>query len=349
MPSLIYIARVMHSSEELAERLRAAGFQVRSFGPGEITNDECLLVMTPEAAAAGLPSADSVPPTTGAVKTGLESEVTPLPFAEMRAHLGSQVAFWDCLKTGTDNAFAATASSMLRERASAVAPSPITSSAAASSQIAPMVGEPKNLGFIPSEAGLRALKRSPPKSTLPPPRLQIVRKASSASGGGPGVSLAPAPPGEPSPVVPSRIPAILPSKTPDSGGETLRVNRMRTGVYLRPAAAAAALLILAVVLLINPPATPSSSVGATASDADQSSKSGSGARDSARKVSERQSPGTASKALAGLRQRPSDYDFVAEDFTTHFAVHANGGAAPQNPELKRNAQGNAERKRVVIN
>src|ERR1700693_6153317 len=59
MPSLVYIARILNFSEELTERLKAAGFQVSSFGPGRITAGECLLVMTPEAAAAGLKPANS--------------------------------------------------------------------------------------------------------------------------------------------------------------------------------------------------------------------------------------------------------------------------------------------------
>ena len=49
MPSLIYIARIKRSSDELIQGLQAAGFHVESFKPGEITADECLLVMTSEA------------------------------------------------------------------------------------------------------------------------------------------------------------------------------------------------------------------------------------------------------------------------------------------------------------
>ena len=43
MPSLVYIARITRSSEELAQGLQSAGLHVKSFAPGEITGDECLL------------------------------------------------------------------------------------------------------------------------------------------------------------------------------------------------------------------------------------------------------------------------------------------------------------------
>ena len=50
MPSLIYIARIQSLSSEFAQSLRSAGCHVQSFKPGDITQDECLLAMTPEAA-----------------------------------------------------------------------------------------------------------------------------------------------------------------------------------------------------------------------------------------------------------------------------------------------------------
>jgi hypothetical protein len=39
MPSLVYIARITRSSEELAQGLQCAGLHVKSFAPGEITGD----------------------------------------------------------------------------------------------------------------------------------------------------------------------------------------------------------------------------------------------------------------------------------------------------------------------
>ena len=54
MPSLIYITRIQPLSAELAQALESSGSHVKSFGPGEITADECILVMTSEAVLAGL-------------------------------------------------------------------------------------------------------------------------------------------------------------------------------------------------------------------------------------------------------------------------------------------------------
>src|ERR1700694_1108269 len=59
MPSLLYIARITRFSEELAEELRSSGFHVKAFGPGEITADECWLVMTSEAVLASLQPTNS--------------------------------------------------------------------------------------------------------------------------------------------------------------------------------------------------------------------------------------------------------------------------------------------------
>ena len=54
MPSLVYITRIHPPSVEAARVLESSGFHVKSFDPGEITADECVLVMTSEAVLAGL-------------------------------------------------------------------------------------------------------------------------------------------------------------------------------------------------------------------------------------------------------------------------------------------------------
>ena len=58
MLSLIYVARVTHSSEELVQGLQSAGLHIKAFAPGEITADECILVMTSEAVLASVPPAN---------------------------------------------------------------------------------------------------------------------------------------------------------------------------------------------------------------------------------------------------------------------------------------------------
>ncbi len=91
MPSLIYIARISSFSEELAKTLRSAGCHVKSFKPGDITDDECLLAMTSEAVASAFcPDGQKVEPETPAAAT--------LAGPDLNAQLGSQAAVWNSIK-----------------------------------------------------------------------------------------------------------------------------------------------------------------------------------------------------------------------------------------------------------
>jgi hypothetical protein len=87
MPSLIYIARIRSLSEELAQSLRSAGCHVESFKSGDITQDECLLAMTPEAAEAALHPKH------------VSSENGSRGADAIRQEPGRDVAVWDSLKT----------------------------------------------------------------------------------------------------------------------------------------------------------------------------------------------------------------------------------------------------------
>lgn len=92
MPSLIYIDRLKSFSVELAEGLQSAGFHVKSFKPGQITDDECLLIMTSDALLA------TCHPKGPETVTGRESVgVTPTP--DMDEQLRSQAAIWNSIKT----------------------------------------------------------------------------------------------------------------------------------------------------------------------------------------------------------------------------------------------------------
>ena len=92
MPSLIYIARIKSLPEELATSLRSAGCHVKSFKPGDITQDECLLVMTSEAVGA------TPDPQGHRAETGRTVAGTPIA-PDMNEQLGSQAATWNRIKT----------------------------------------------------------------------------------------------------------------------------------------------------------------------------------------------------------------------------------------------------------
>jgi hypothetical protein len=98
MPSSIYIARITRCSEELAKGLQSAGLHVKSFVSGEITADECLLVMTSKAVLANLRPANVTPRAGHAAETSEEPEGVPPP-SNMNAHLESQAAIWNRLRT----------------------------------------------------------------------------------------------------------------------------------------------------------------------------------------------------------------------------------------------------------
>jgi hypothetical protein len=164
MPSLVYIARITRSSEELAQGLQSAGLHVRSFAPGEITGDECLLVMTSEAVLANQRSADAAPKAGHKADTSQELESAPPP-SNVNAHLGSQTAICDRVKAAAANESAAS-----REQASSIA--------------SKIELESKSLGCIPSNIRLHTLASSPgpePLQPLPAPLAGLSAKTVSPS------------------------------------------------------------------------------------------------------------------------------------------------------------------------
>ena len=144
MPSLIYIARIRNVSEELARSLRSAGCQVELFKPGDITQDECLLAMTPEAA---------VHPQRVKSETGRNHAGTPASGISQQRR--PDAAVWDCLK-------AAVAKEL---RVSPESVRPATSSAEI---------DANESGFVVPEAGRRDVSsqgkvNKPMAPTEPPP------------------------------------------------------------------------------------------------------------------------------------------------------------------------------------
>jgi hypothetical protein len=94
MPSLIYVARLTPLPSTLIQHLQSAGFHVQSFGPGQITTDDCVMVITPEALPAGL---GPVHPAASASATSPAAENVP-PLPGMMPHLGSQPTVWNSVK-----------------------------------------------------------------------------------------------------------------------------------------------------------------------------------------------------------------------------------------------------------
>ena len=85
MPSLVYITRIHPPSVEAARVVESSGFHVKSFDPGEITADECVLVMTSEAVPAGLQLAAI---TRAEARLGKQSLGAP-SLQDIQKHLGA--------------------------------------------------------------------------------------------------------------------------------------------------------------------------------------------------------------------------------------------------------------------
>jgi hypothetical protein len=298
MPSLVYITRIRPLSAELAQALESAGSHIKSFGPGEITADECILVMTSEAVLAGLQAAGLA---SGSTERAARGKASPLQ--DLQKHLGTEAAVWDCIK------------------ASRLSESGVGESTAASAQgsgLPALVPAADDLGFVASQAGLRVLAAQ-----------QNADAAPQKGGGGnhnSGVSDRPA-----------------------DGQPHKR--------FWQPAVMAATLLTFAVVLLAGRASILSPTADIAAVDKrNPGVRTDSHAAGLARKRSTLRSQPpqpsnrleTPADVVAEVRRHISDYDFVAEDYTTHFDQHAHPRATPQNPDLRRGAQNRLIRKRVVV-
>jgi hypothetical protein len=308
MLSLIYVARVTHSSEELVQGLQSAGLHTKAFAPGEITADECILVMTSEAVLASLQPANGAP-TAGHVDRGSEG-VPPPP--NMNAHLESQAAIWNRLKTA-----AAKESATRHEWPSSVA-SKIDS-------------RTENVGFIASEVGLRVLAISQKSADQP---LPVGLARPSAKPGNPSLAPPSLPSEEKSQNSPAQTAAILFGMASRFSGRSRVVNGPRYKLFWQTVATVASMLIFA--------ALRPSTTEVTAGDTTQSTRRESGSK------AETRSQQTEVPKAAEAQLRQSDY-VVAKDFTKHFTLHAHSSATIQKSDLKRNAQGSLSHIRVVAN
>jgi hypothetical protein len=301
MPSLVYITRIRPLSAELAQALESAGSHIKSFGPGEITADECILVMTSEAVLAGLQAAGLASVSTEGAARGKASQAAP-PLQDLQKHLGTEAAVWDCIK------------------ASRLGESGVGESTAASAQgsgLPALAPAADDLGIVASQAGLRVLAAQ-----------QNADAAQKGAGGNHNSGV---------------------SGRPADGQPHKR--------FWQLAVMAATLLTFAVVLLAGRASILSPTADIAAVDKrNPGVRTDSHAAGLARKRSTLRSQPpqpsnrleTPADVVAEVRRHISDYDFVAADYTTHFDQHAQPGATPQNPDLRRGAQNRLIRKRVVV-
>jgi hypothetical protein len=306
MSSLIYITRIQSPSAELAQALEASGVHVKSFGPGEITADECVLVMTPGAVLAGLRRL-------GGESRGLDA---------IQKHLGADAAIWNCIKAGGVLESNAAETKAARERSSVPAATVV----------------PDNLGFVASQAGVRALAAS---QLLP-----AAGKRAPASTENAGVSGLP--------LSPMRKAIGRPGEAAVFSSQIRVLQQVRSGdgrrprPFWQPAAVVAVLSMFAVMLLTGrDPILPASEMSAVESR-NLRERSVPDSSDVGHRASTVRSSPKPSNPAAEVRQHISDYDFVAEDYITHFDQHSHPGTTTQAPDLRRGAPNRPVRKRVVI-
>jgi hypothetical protein len=312
MPSLIYVARVTPLPSRLIQHLQSAGFHVQSFGPGQITTDECLMVITPEALPAGLGPLDSAAAVTGPAQetTCRPQDVPPLP--GLRPHLGLQPTIWNSVRQfavkGSSSRPAATALPI-----SGLEPGGLASNLNGIDQPALLSPPPRSASTAPLEGACTSRKRKSPilRWMLPSLKTRMVF---------------------------ARISAMFLGTAPRSGEEVHFHGRWPS------LAAAMALMFLAVVLLMTRRA---STFGSTSTDlTNRSGRSASDLPNSAHASS--LSSSGALKVPASAQRRFYDDDFVAQDFTNHFDLRSQSRASPQNPELRGRAQSSLKPKRIVV-
>jgi hypothetical protein len=333
MPSLIYITRIPPLSPELAQDLKSSGLHVKSFGPGEITADECLLVMTSEAVLAGLQLSGIASATGQAVANRVESQARP-PLQNPQEHLGSEAAIWSFIKAARSSQSPVGESTAVSGRPPSPAPT-----------VAPAMD---SLGFVPSQAGSRVLAASQHKAAAASPLLPVAQKRAGGSADNSGVPQLPElSTGKPTGERPSHP---VPLKKPGSFNGIRSVSKRRDQRMWQPAVMVAALLIFAGILLGGRASIlPSTADVALADDRNTGIRSDSIHKVPGRRFQSAQPSSSLDKApkLAVDAQRHiSDYDFVAEDYTTHFDLQGHRVAAPRTAN---GAKTPLIQKRVVFN
>jgi hypothetical protein len=329
MPSLIYISRITRSSEELAKGLQSAGLHVKSFASGEITADECLLVMTSEAVLANVRPANTALRAEHTADTSPEVEGAPPP-SNMNVHLGSQATIWNRLKTAAAKESAA-------------------SSEQASSFASRIERENESLGFIPSEIRLQMLASSQESETLQP--LPVPLATLSARTGHPRYSPLSLPTEDKSRVSSAQTSAVSCGKALRPAGRSRVANVPRYVLLWQTVAIIASMLLFAAIRTSMTDVTTRSTDQSTrfVADSKEPAQTASGWRSVATSRTSR-SPATPSSTgdpkAAGAQGHQTNYGFVAEDSTNHLDPQAHSIAILQNSG--RNAQGSVKPKRIVV-
>ena len=303
MPCLIYIARIKSLSKELAQGLQCAGFHAKYFKPGDITEDECLLVMTSEAVLAETVLASLQPEGNG-------TETGPPAAPDMKKQLGSQAAIWNRIKTAIAKESPANSEQVSR-MASTVEPEAI------------------ELGVIRAEVGRRAVAN-------------VQRKSASEKGR----------------IWPSQNSVVSSVEVSRDTKKICSKEKWYYGLIRNPWSTALAMIVLAMVYRgLTLPSTTGASIGrkanySTRSDSDSGNSLLNASELPIRTVHQSNpalilSSAEPPKAAEGVRQHLSDDDFVAQDFTNHFRLHAQSSATQQNTELK-HPQSGLKRKRIVV-
>jgi hypothetical protein len=323
MPSLVYITRIGPPSAELARALESSGFHVKSFGPGEITADECVLIMTSEAVLAGLPLS-GLAAITGVEAAKDAASQSRASLQDIQKHLGAESEIWNRIKAAGVTETVVGASTATSQPASVVQP---------------VVPAAESLGFIASQAAMKVLEASPFKAAAGSNHLRLPH-------------LPPHPTAKaitkPDPV------AVLPSNKTRSSETGWRGGR-RHPRFWQPGAMVAALLIFGVVLLAGRASIlrPAADLAAV-DNSNPAGRAGTGAagrlprgsmRTQSPQIPNQQHASRPSNLAGEDRHHISDYDFVAEDYTTHFDVH---GKTLQTPDLRHGAPTRLIPKRIVV-
>ena len=252
---------------------------------------------------------------------GTESRGMP-PLADIKKHLGADAAVWNFINAGGVSESAAVEVKAVPEfRPSA----PVT------------VPAHDNLGFVASQAGARALAAS---------QLSLPR-----GNGAPGTRNNTALPGVPVPSPQKAIgqrgqSAVFPAEqTGPSKSRPVAAERPKR--FWRPVAMIAALSIFSMLLLAGRPSILPSRDITTVGNRNPGVRSDPGATGLTQRGSKVRSTNASNLAAEGQRH-VSDYDFVAEDYTTHFDPPARPGAATHAPDIRHAAPNRPVRKRVVV-